>query len=654
LKDPIVKRTGIVLTTLLVASLVLAACAAIAPTQTEVQPPSTVVPATATPTQVPQKTLVICAGEEPANLFIYDNPSASAWSVLESIYDGPIDTVDFQPKPVILEELPTQANNGVELLTVTVTAGELVSNTEGDIVSLKKGTRVFPQGCTSGACAVEWDGTAEIQLTQMSATFRLKTGVNWSDGSPVTAEDSVYSFNVASSPDLGNSKNLVNKTASYSATDAQTVVWKGMPGYLTQNPSAFFFSPLPEKQLGEIAPAELSTSDAAAQSPMGWGPYTIDEWVKGDHIRLVKNLNYYRAAENLPNYDVVVYRFIGANPDSGLLPLVNGECDVMDSSVNLGNQVQAVIELQEKGTIKASFGQGPEWELLNLGIKPASYDDAYNPYADRQDFFGDVRTRQALAYCIDREQLVNEIYSGKSSVPATYLPPGHPFISGNLSPLPYDPQQGMTLLDEAGWKDADGDPATPRKSAGVENVLNGTVLSLAYVAVQSDLHRLVADRITTSLAVCGVEVKASLMPIEEAYAPAPDGPIFGRNFDLAEFAWTVGRFPTCYLYSSSEIPTAKNAWLGTKFGGVNFSGYSNAEYDKACSAMLSAGLSVEEFEQANAATQQILHDDLPVIPLFYHVHVLATRPDLCGASFDISSRSGVKDIEIFDTADSCN
>jgi len=640
--------------TLLIAGMILAACAGGAPQRTEVQPSMTPVPATSTPTQVPQKTLVICAGEEPASLFIYDNPSASAWSVLESIYDGPIDTVDFQPKPVILDELPTQANGGVELLPVTVTAGELVANTEGDIVSLKKGTRVFPDGCTSGACAIEWDGTAEIQLTQMAATFTLKPGLKWSDGSPLTAEDSVYSFSLASSPELGNSKNLVSKTASYSATDAQTVVWKGVPGYLTQNPSAFFFSPLPEALLGDLAPAELLSSNLSTQMPMGWGPYAIDEWVKGDHIRLVKNANYFRAAENLPNYDVVVYRFVGANPLSGLLPLVNGECDVMDSSINLGSQVQAVIELQEKGTIHASFGQGPEWELLNLGIKPASYDDAYNPYADRQDFFGDVRTRQALAYCIDREQLVSDIYSGKSSVPATYLPPGHPFSLPDLTPLPYDRQQGMTLLDEAGWVDSDGDPATPRKASGVKNVLNGTVLSLNYVAAQSDLHQMVAERITSALAKCGVEVKANLMPIEEAYAPAPEGPIFGRNFDLAEFAWTVGRFPPCYLFSTSEIPTAKNAWLGSKFGGVNFSGYSNVEYDTACSAMLSAGLSVEEFEQANAETQQILHDDLPVIPLFYHVHVLATRPDLCGASLDISSRSGVKDIEIYGTADSCN
>jgi len=250
--------------------------------------------------------------------------------------------------------------------------------------------------------------------------------------------------------------------------------------------------------------------------------------------------------------------------------------------------------------------------------------------------------------------MAKDIYSGQSAVPAAYLPPGHPYISTALAPVAYDPQQGMTLLEDVGWMDADGDPVTPRKAVGVNHVLNGTVLSLTYTAAESDLHSRVAESIASSLQVCGIEVKVNLLPVDEVYAAAPDGPIFGRNFDLAELAWTVGRFPPCYLYSSSEIPTAKNSWLGTKFGGVNFGGYSSGEYDAACTALLSSGLSTESFQAANLLTQQILHDDLPVIPLFYHVHVLATRPDLCGASLDVSSRSGVKDIEVFDTADSCN
>ncbi len=648
------KRAGRGIAYIFIASLVLAACSPSAMGQTAQPATPAVIPATPTPTAEPPKTLVICAGEEPSSLFLYGNPTASAWSVLESIYDGPIDTVNYEPEPVILDELPTQANGGVTLSAASVSGGELVANTEGDVVTLEKGTRVFPDGCTSNDCAVDWDGTSAISLTQMTATFTLKPGIKWSDGSILTADDSVYSYTIAADPALPNSKSLVEKTAAYTAKDAQTVVWTGVPGYLTQNPAAFFFSPLPKNQLQQLAPADMLTAGQTAQKPMGWGAYTIEEWVPGDHIRMVKNLNYFRAAEGLPKYDVVVYRFVGSNPASGLLPLVNGECDVMDTSVDLDNQVQAVIDLQQKGKINAQFGQGPEWELLNFGIKPASYDDAYNPYADRQDIFGDVRTRKAIAYCIDREGIAAQLYSGKSSVPATYLPPNHPYLDASLSPIVYDPEQGKALLDEVGWKDADGDPSTPRKSVGVTNVLNGTVLSLSYYATQSDLHGQVAESIQSSLKSCGVEVKINLEPVAQVYAPAPDGPIFGRNFDLAELAWTVGRFPPCYLYSTSEIPTAKNSWLGTKFGGVNFGGYSNPAYDAACSSQLSAGLSADEFQSANLAVQQILFGDLPVIPLFYHVHVLATRPDLCGASLDVSSRSGLKNIESYNTADSCN
>jgi len=237
---------------------------------------------------------------------------------------------------------------------------------------------------------------------------------------------------------------------------------------------------------------------------------------------------------------------------------------------------------------------------LYFGIKPASYDDTYNPWVDRQDFFGDVRTRQAIAYCTDRTALNQQLFAGESVVPAAYLPPDHPFLDGTIAALPYDPQKGMALLEEAGWKDNDQDPATPRTASNVQGVLDGTAFTISFTATESELHARVAENLTQSLASCGIEVNTHLAPVSETYAAAPKGH-FGRNFDLAELAWTVGRFPPCYLFSSNEIPTAKNSWLGTKFGGVNFGGYSNPVYDTACRTMLAAGLDGEAFK---AASQQ--------------------------------------------------
>jgi len=605
---------------------------------------------TATATTVPPKTLVVCLGEEPVSLYMYENSSRAMWSVLEAIYDGPIDTVNYLPEPVILEEFPTLDNNGVTLSSVSVNAGDEVANVQGDLVALAKGVKVFPEGCTSPDCAIEWDGQAALSVVQMSARFTIKPGITWSDGQALTAEDSVFSYTVSVDPATDVTKNLIKRTASYTAVDALTVEWTGIPGYLTMNPGAFFWIPMPKHTLGEMSAEQLNDAEDTNKKPLGWGPYVIDEWVAGDHIRLVKNDLYFRAGEGLPEFDVLVYRFIPAMAVTDLSPLVTGECDIMETSTSLESQVQPLRELEIAGKTKLYFGQGPEWELINFGINPASYDDVYNPYVDRANFFGDLRVRQAFAACIDRENIIKEVLFSQSQIPSTYLPGNHPYAVEGMVTIAHDTARGISLLEEAGWMDKDGDPATPRESSGISGILNGTAFSITYNVTQSPLHTSVTDIVVSSLAECGIAVTPQYLSVEEMFAAGPDGVVFGRAFDLAELAWSTGRQPPCFLYSSAEIPGSSNSWLGTKFGGVNITGYKNKDYDSACSRMFSTGLDKAAFTADNETTQRLIAEELPVLPLFYHLKVMATRVDLCGVSLDVSARSGINHLESYNLA----
>lgn len=633
--------------------LMMAALAACKPagtaTSTATTEPTSAAP---TPTAIPQKTLVVCLGYEPSSLYMYKESSRAMWGVLEALYDGPIDTVNFQPQPVILEGLPTLENGGVTISSVAVAAGDEVANVEGDMVALAKGVVVFPEGCTSSECAVAWDGSSDLKVSQLSAQFKIKPGVTWSDGTPLTADDVVFSYIVAADPATAVSKTLIKRTALFTAVDAQTVQWTGKPGYLTMNPSAFFWIPLPKHILGSMTAEQLNNADETNKTPLGWGPYVIDEWTAGDHIRLVKNQNYFRAGEELPNFDVLVFRFTPGLAETDLSPLVTGECDLMETSVGLETQIQPLRELENAGKTKLYFGQGPEWELLNFGIKPASYDDVYNPYLDRQDFFGDLRTRQAVAYCVNREKIIKDVLFSQSQVPATYLPTSHPYWVKDLGVIAYDPAQGASLLDQVGWVDDDNDPATPRVSRGVKGVLDGTKFSVTYDVTESALHISVSGIAVASLAECGIEAKVNYLPVTDMFASGPEGKVFGRAFDLAELAWSTGRQPPCFLYASSEIPTEKNRWVGTRYGGVNLTGFSNKEYDTACSLQLTAGLDAQSFTDANQVTQTFFNQELPVLPLFYHVKVMAARTDLCGISLDVSARSGIKALETYDLAES--
>ena len=348
------------------------------------------------------------------------------WSVLEAIYDGPIDTQNNTPVPVILNELPTIENGGVKLQSAAVSQGDKVANTEGDVVSLQKGVKVFPEGCTMESCAVEWDGSSALNLVQMTADFSLLPDIKWSDGEALTADDSVYSYQLSADPATKVVKTNIDRTASYKAVDAQTVKWTGIPGYLTTRPASFFWLPLPKHLLDTYSAADLNTAEITNKTPMGWGAYQIAEWIPGSEIRLVKNPNYFKASEGLPKFDELIYRFLPTMPDADLSPLVNGECDIMDTSTGLEDQIQTVRELELAGKLTSYFGQGPAWEAINFGIKPASYDVVYNPYEDRQDFFSDLRTRQAFASCVDRPAIIKDVLFSQSQIPPTYLPLTNP------------------------------------------------------------------------------------------------------------------------------------------------------------------------------------------------------------------------------------
>ena len=83
------------------------------------------------------------------------------------------------------------------------------------------------------------------------------------------------------------------------------------------------------------------------------------------------------------------------------------------------------------------------------------------------------------------------------------------------------------------------------------------------------------------LGQCGIRTKIIAQPVQEFLAPGPDGPVFGRSFDLAQFAWAGSFVPACNLYLTSEItgpyPDFPKGW-----GGMNASGYTNPQFDAAC------------------------------------------------------------------------
>jgi peptide/nickel transport system substrate-binding protein len=289
-------------------------------------------------------------------------------------------------------------------------------------------------------------------------------------------------------------------------------------------------------------------------------------------------------------------------------------------------------------------------EWLGLGITPSSYDDGYNInfQVDRQDFFGDAHTRQGIVYCLNRKAVVENVLFGLTTVPTTYIPPDHPLFDTNVSAIPYDPSVGISLLEQAGWRNTDGDPETPLQAVTVKNVKPGTPLQLTYYTTTATQRRQVVNILADSLAQCGIGVEVKYFSQNDLYTSGPEGALFGRKFDLIEYAMGVDSIvPPCSWFVSSEIPSPANQWIGT-----NLSGYKNPEYDAACRATQIELPENEKYIEAYRQTQIIFGDELPAIPLYYRLRTAVTRPDVCNFELD-STANTLWNIENVDIGEAC-
>ena len=602
---------------------------------------------TATP-DIP-RVLTVCMGQEPNSVYPLSNLNAAARGVLGAIYDGPVDIFTNGVQPVILSGVPSIKNGDAQVTSVLVKRGDAVVSADGDYAILDYGVKVLPSGCKEDTCAIDYDGRSDLKMDQMVVTFHLLPQVLWSDGQPVTADDSVFAFGLASDEATPGSKYLIDRTAAYEAVDPQTVQWWGLPGYMDASYATNFWSPLPKHLWQNIPAADLAKGDITKYPPVGWGAYVFKEWSAGNYIALEKNPNYFRASEGLPKFDSLTFLFV-KDAAAGIGSLISGQCDVLDTSLRLESEIDLLTELQRNDQVKLQTATTPLIERLDLGIVPSSYDDGYAPgYGDRQDIFGDLRTRQGIAYCLDRQKIITSVLDGLSKVPDTFISPEHPLYKSDTARYGFDVNQGISLLEQAGWVDADANPATPRVAMGVKNVVPGTPLVLTYQTTTALQRRLVSEILAQSLSECGVGVNLKYASQDEFYAPGPDGSLFGRNFDLAEYALgVVGTEPPCAWFMTGQIPKKENKWLG-----VNISGYSNSDYDVQCRKAMNSLPDSQEYLDAYAQVQSIFANDVPSIPLYMRIKAAASRNDMCNFTLDAFAVNDLWNIEELDYGQGC-
>jgi peptide/nickel transport system substrate-binding protein len=395
-----------------------------------------------------------------------------------------------------------------------------------------------------------------------------------------------------------------------------------------------FFPPLPRHQLENLPPSDLTGYDGTRRTPLGWGPFIIEEWVQGEQITLTQNPRYFRADEGLPYLDRVVFKIM-TDKWEVVTGLVSGACHVGTHDADFRSLMLLLTRMEEKALLRVASAPGDGMVLMSFGIEPS--DDYEGPA-----LFAEPRVRQAVAMCVDRQTLLDEITYGRSVAPDTYLPPAHPLFPGEeVTRWAHDPAGGRALLDEIGWRDVDGDGV--REAQDVEGIPANQPFAVTLFASADDESSLETARILRAqLADCGLRVTIDALPRWELFADGPEGPVFGRRFDLVGATWWFENRPPCERYLSSEIP-GDEAWSGS-----NITGYVNPDFDAACRAAQQALPGTSSYNRHHRTAQLLFSQDVPALPLFLPLRVALTRPSVENFEMDATAESELWDLESFD------
>ncbi|ABU56330.1 extracellular solute-binding protein family 5 [Roseiflexus castenholzii DSM 13941] len=527
-------------------------------------------------------TWMIGALDLPADLYPYPQSAATrraSATITELLFPSPILPYNYGYTATgVLERIPTLENGDAEMRKVDVylDATGAITTTVTDVVT---------------------------QVDQLVITFRWNPRLRWSDGTPVTADDSVFAYELAKAAPPGDAAaELLAKTATYEKIDDHTTRAVLRPDYVGAAYFVSYWTPLPRHLLQGVDPARVRES-AFARQPVGYGPYMLVERTATE-LRFERNPHYFGPTPAASRLVVRVF------PDLDLLRanLLNGNLDLgIADRISTAPLIRFDTDAAE-GAVQVFTVSSPVWEhiLFNLDV-PA---------------LQDIRVRRALAYGTNRQAMVDALFGGRTPVLDGWVVPEHPLAAppDQVTRYPYNPDQARQLLDEAGYTDPDGD--------GIRASPDGATLTLQLLTTQgSDVRRAIARRFQADMRAIGVAIDINEASPDEVFDS--DGPLYLRQFDLALFGWIAGPEPGgLQLWSCAAVPAESN-----NYRGENFAGWCFRDADR---AVRTADTTLDPAERAEAylRQQQLWTQELPAIPLFQRLSIVVAAPDVRGLAPD--------------------
>jgi peptide/nickel transport system substrate-binding protein len=416
-----------------------------------------------------------------------------------------------------------------------------------------------------GDLAESWD----ISPDGLTITFKLRRGVKWHDGQPVSAQDCLFTYRLMVDP---------KTPTAYSGDYLQVKKAEAVDDYTFRVTYPKPFAPALESWGLAMLPRHLLEGKDVTQSPLGrhpigTGPFMFKEWQTGNRIILTYNPEYFEGRPHLNGY---IYRVI---PDQAtmFMELKAGNIDRMGL-----NPLQYIRQTDY-----------PKFQRLFNKYKYVSFSYVYLGYNLEDRRFADKRVRHALTHAIKKQEIVEGVLMGLGQEAIGPYKPGTWFFNPEVPQFPYDPEKARALLAEAGWK------------PNAEGILEKDGKPFAFTILTNqgnEIRARAAEIIQRRLKDVGIEVKIRIVE----WAAFIKEFINKGRFEAVLLGWTTGQDPDLYdIWHSSK----------TKEGELNFIHYNNPEVDR----LLQEGRHTfdrEKRKQAYFRLQELIAEDQPYTFLF--------------------------------------
>jgi peptide/nickel transport system substrate-binding protein len=432
--------------------------------------------------------------------------------------------------------------------------------------------------------ATSWESSADGKTW----TFKIRDGVKWHDGTPMTAKDIAFTYNYILDGELWAYIQYLEHVTKVEAPDDTTLV------ITSDRPNAgmlALYIPILPEHLWSKIPTDKAESIKDPPT-VGTGPFMFDEVKKSKYVSMKANKDYFEGAPRIDEIYFQIYQ-------SG---------DTLVQDYKAGNLDIAVFE---SPTFLRSVKNVPGSKAVavsRIGFHELGFNTWTSPKSKGNPLLRDARIRQAVHYAIDKDKINAQSMDGQATVGTGVISPAagdwhwQPTAAEAVT---FDPAKAKQILEDAGYKDTDGD--------GIRETADGTKLSWRFDVMSAYQNDITAGKmIATWLKDVGIDAELNI---------ADEGAFGDRVYDNADmdmFIWSWGGDIDPGFMLSCFTTTQILNWSDSEYG--------NPTYDdlfKQQAAAVDRAKRVEIVHQM----QKLLYDEAPYIILWYNLDVQAYRAD---------------------------